>query len=158
MSTEIERRAITDDDLPFLSRLYASTREEELAPLPWSDEQKRVFLEQQFNAQHVFYQQQFPDAVFDVLLVGGEPAGRLYLVRWTREIRIVDIALLPEFRGRGLGGGLLEGILDEGRREGKKVSIHVERNNPAMHLYRRLGFVDVEDKGVYLLMEWQPEA
>lgn len=158
MSPQIERRAITDDDLPFLSRLYASTREDELAPLPWSEEQKRVFLEQQFNAQHVFYQQQFPDAAFELLSVAGEPAGRLYVARWTREIRIVDIALLPEFRGHGHGGRLVGELLEEGRAQGKKVSIHVERHNPAMHLYQRLGFREVQDKGVYLLMEWSPEG
>lgn len=155
---EITFRPITDEDLPFLSRLYASTRQEELAVTPWNDEQKRAFLEQQFEAQHRHYQEHYPEASFDVLEVDGEAAGRLYVSRWTREIRIVDIALLPEYRNRGIGSRVLEDLLDEGRRSGKAVSIHVEKNNPALRLYERLGFEPREDKGVYLLMEWKPKA
>lgn len=154
---EITLRPITDDDLPFLSRLYASTREEELSVVPWPEEQKRTFLEQQFRAQHHHYHEHYSGAAFDLLLVDGEPAGRLYVARWPREIRIVDIALLPEHRGRGVGTELLQGLLDEGARSGKPVSIHVEKNNPALHLYQRLGFRPIEDKGVYLLMEWSPK-
>lgn len=157
MSSEITFRPITDDDLPFLSRLYASTREEELSVTPWSDDEKRTFLTQQFEAQHRHYREYYADASFDVLLVDGEPAGRLYVSRWSDEIRIVDVALLPEYRNRGIGGRVLEDLLDEGRRTGKAVSIHVEKNNPALRLYERLGFEPIEDKGVYLLMEWKHE-
>jgi ribosomal protein S18 acetylase RimI-like enzyme len=89
-------------------------------------------------------------------LIENEPAGRLYVARWQREIRIVDIALLPAFRGRGIGSRLITELLEEGSRKGKNVSIHVETFNPAFRLYQRLGFEVVEDKGVYLLMEWHP--
>lgn len=155
---EITFRPITDEDLPFLARLYASTRQEELAVTPWTEEQKQAFLQQQFEAQHRHYQEHYPEASFDVLQVDGEAAGRLYVSRWTREIRIVDIALLPEYRNRGIGSRVLEDLLDEGRRSGKSVSIHVEKSNPALRLYERLGFEPIEDKGVYLLMEWKPKA
>jgi ribosomal protein S18 acetylase RimI-like enzyme len=85
--------------------------------------------------------------------VDGRPAGRLYVGRWPQTIRIVDIALLPEHRGVGVGTRLLGGLLAEADAAGKPVSIHVERFNPAMRLYRRLGFEELEDKGVYVLME-----
>ncbi len=149
-------RPIAERDLEFLCRLYASTREEELAAVPWSGEQKEKFLRFQFEAQHRYYREQFPAARFDLVLVDGEPAGRLYVDLRPDEIRLIDIALLPEHRGRGLGGRLMRRILDQGREAGLPVQIHVERNNPAMRLYRRLGFQEVEEQGVYWLMRWTP--
>ena len=147
-------RPATDADLPFLFRLYASTREEELATVvDWSEEQKQAFLRQQFEAQHAWYREQYADAAFDVVEVDGEPAGRFYVDRWEREVRIVDISLLPEHRGRGLGGALLAALFAEADAAGKPVSVHVERFNPALNLYTRLGFLFREDKGVYLLLE-----
>jgi GNAT superfamily N-acetyltransferase len=151
-------RPIEPTDMETLFRVYASTRVEELSVVAWSDEQKEAFLRQQFEAQHAHYQQHYTGASFDVILVEGRPAGRLYVGRWAREIRMVDIALLPEHRGQGLGAAIVGDLLEEGRRSGKPVSIHVERYNPALRLYERLGFRVLEDKGVYLLMEWSPSA
>lgn len=154
--TDIDFRPITDDDLPFLRRLYGSTREQEMAVVPWTEEQKEDFLDQQFHAQHTFYQDQFSDAEFSLVLVDGEPAGRLYLDRREDEIRVIDIALSPEHRGQGLGGRLMRDVMDEAGGESKAVRIHVERNNPALRFYDRLGFQYVEDQGPYFLMEWTP--
>ena len=84
----------------------------------------------------------------------SEPIGRLYVDRRTEEIRIIDIALLPEYRGKGVGSKLIRALLDEAEQERMPVRIHVERFNPALRLYRRLGFKVVEDEGVYYLMEW----
>ncbi len=145
-------------DLAFLSRVYASTRAEELAPLGWSAEQQAAFLGQQFAAQHHHYTTHYQGASFQVILVGGEPAGRLYVARWPGEIRIVDIALLPEFRGVGAGSRLLADLLAEADQAGKLVSIHVEKFNPALRLYERLGFARAADREVYWLMERAPRA
>ena len=92
----------------------------------------------------------------DVVLVDGVPAGRLYVDRTADEIRVVDITLLPEHRGAGVGESLLEPILDEGDRDGLPVTIHVERHNPALRLYDRLGFEVVDDLGVYLFLRRPP--
>lgn len=147
-------RPITEADLPFLFALYASTREEELAPVPWTAEQKEAFLRQQFGAQHAWWQEHYTGARFDLVLVDGVPAGRLYVDVWEREIRIVDIALMPEHRGGGIGTMLLGRVFDEGDAAGKPVSIHVEVFNPARRLYTRLGFVEKGTHGdVYILME-----
>ncbi|RMH20876.1 MAG: N-acetyltransferase [Acidobacteria bacterium] len=154
---DLTLRPIDDRDLPFLRRLYASTRQQELAPVPWSEEQKEAFLRFQFDAQHAYYQEQFPGAAFDLVLRGEEAIGRLYVDRREEEIRLIDVALLPEHRGRGIGGALMRRLLAEARGAGKKVRIHVEHNNPAQRLYRRLGFRRIEDQGVYHLMEWSPE-
>lgn len=147
-------RRMNEDDLPFLGSLYASTRTEELAPLPWSAEEKRAFLEQQFRAQHAHYMQHYPDADWLVVEREGAPVGRLYLERWPSEIRIIDIALMPGARGTGLGRAMLEDVQALAARDGLGVGIHVEHNNPAMRLYLRLGFSRREDKGVYHLMHW----
>ncbi|WP_299493324.1 GNAT family N-acetyltransferase [Acaryochloris sp. IP29b_bin.137] len=147
-------RAITEADQPFLYQLYASTREEELAVVPWSEEQKQTFLAFQFNAQHTFYQSQFKDAYFWVIEQADLPIGRLYLDQRADEIRIIDIALMPGCRDRGIGTALLTAILAEGRAKQQPVRIHVEYSNRAITLYRRLGFMQIGGDDVYKLMEW----
>jgi GNAT superfamily N-acetyltransferase len=152
----ISFRPITEDDLEFLYRVYASTREAEMALLAWSDREKEDFLRFQFKAQHTYYQQHFAKTQFDLILLDGQPIGRLYLDRRSDEVRIVDIALLTQHRGQGIGGQIMGDILQEARRAGLPVRIHVEQNNPALRLYYRLGFKEIGDEGVYYLMEWQP--
>ena len=150
----ISLRPITPEDDSFLAGLYASTRAEELAVTGWSDEDKAVFCRRQFDAQSAHYRENYPGASLQVIERAGEPIGRLYVAHWEREIRIMDIALLPEHRGAGIGTNLLRKLQDEARSAGKSLSIHVERFNPALRLYERLGFQMIEDKGVYLLMQW----
>jgi ribosomal protein S18 acetylase RimI-like enzyme len=147
-------RSTTDADLPFLLRLYATTRADELAQVPWTDEQKASFVLQQFEAQHAWWQEHYTGARFELVLVGGQPAGRLYVDVWEREVRIVDIAMMPEFRRGGIGTLLLRRVFREADAAGKPVSIHVEVFNPARALYERLGFVQKGTHGdVYILME-----
>lgn len=155
--TRFALRPITPEALPFLAELYAGTREEELARTGWSDAEKRDFLALQFRAQHEHYRAHFPDASFDLVLRGERPIGRLYVDRREDEFRLIDIALLPEERNRGIGGALLGELLAEAAAAAKPVRIHVEPFNPALRLYRRLGFELLEDKGVYWFMEWRPE-
>lgn len=150
-------RPATEADRAFLLRVYASTREEELRAVPWDPRVKEAFVAQQFNAQHDHYRSSYAGASWDVIEAEGRPAGRLYVARWPEEIRVIDIALLPEARGRGVGTMLLRGLLDEAGASGRKVSIHVERANPARRLYERLGFHVAADRGIYELMEWHPE-
>jgi ribosomal protein S18 acetylase RimI-like enzyme len=147
-------RRIAEGDLLFLARVYASTRSEELAAAPLSDAQKAAFLAEQFRLQHAHYQKYYPDADWLVTMRGDEDIGRLYIERWPTQHRIIDIAFLPEHRGKGLGEALLRDLMDEAAAAGKDVSIHVEKFNPAIRLYRRLGFATEEDKGVHDLMRW----
>lgn len=156
MSKTIKLCPIEADDKPFLYRLYASTREKELAVVDWSETQKDAFLHMQFEAQHKYYRQHYRETTFDLIVLDDEPVGRLYLARWPDEFRIVDIALLPEWRNQGIGSRLLQDILQEAQEAGLPVSIHVECFNPALHLYYRLGFKKIADKGVYYLLEKAP--
>jgi ribosomal protein S18 acetylase RimI-like enzyme len=150
-------RPITPGDDSFLAGVYASTRAEELAATGWSDEEKAVFCRRQFDAQTAHYTANYPGASFQVIERDSQRIGRLYVARWEREIRIVDITLLPEFRGSGIGTKLLGELQEEARAVGKSLTIHVERFNAALRLYERLGFQQIEDKGVYLLMEWRAQ-
>ncbi len=151
-------RAAGPEDGELLFSVYASTRAEELAVVPWTSEQKEAFLRHQFEAQDAHYRQHYDGAAFLVIEASGKAAGRLYVARWPREIRIMDIALLPAHRRRGLGTAILGDLLAEGDAAGKVVSIHVERHNPALGLYERLGFRTAADRGVYVFMERRPNA
>ena len=146
-------RPITDQDSDLLYRIFKSTRAEEFAQLDWGETEKEAFLQLQFQAQHTYYRQNYTGASFDLLLIDDVPVGRLYVLRGAREIRIIDIALLPEYRGQGIGTRVLQELLEEADRAAKSVTIHVEVFNPARSLYDRLGFRLVEDKEVYLFME-----
>jgi ribosomal protein S18 acetylase RimI-like enzyme len=153
-SAAISLRSVRPDDRAFLLSVYASTREPELATVEWDAAQKAAFLQMQFDAQHAYYQEHYAGAAFNVVLVGGEPAGRLYLHRRDDEIRIMDIALLPGYCNRGIGTTLLRRLQSEAAAANTPLRIHVERFNPALRLYERLGFREIDDRGVYLFMEW----
>ena len=149
-------RPATDADYGFMRDLYASTRAEEMAHFPFDDAQKQAFLDQQFAAQFEHYAIHYPTCERNIVLREGSPVGRLWIDEWRDQIRLVDIALVPECRGGGIGSGLLHRVMERGAAAGKPVTIHVEAFNPALRLYRRLGFEPVDSNGVYLLMRWTP--
>ena len=151
-------RSITDEDRDFLCALYASTRAEELAPVPWPEEAKRAFLAQQFQLQHTHYRNTYADADFWLILADGEPVGRIYVQRTETELRVIEVSLVPAWRGRGLGSSLFAELIDEARRTQREITLHVESFNPARRLYARLGFRFIENRGVYDLMSWSPPA
>lgn len=128
-----------------------------MAQVDWSAEQKTAFLQMQFETQHRYYKEQYPDAEYLVIQQDEIDIGRIYLHRRTDELRLIDIALTPQTRNQGLGGKLLMDLLDDAQSSALPVRIHVETYNPAMQLYLRLGFQPVADQGVYQLMEWLPE-
>lgn len=153
----IKLRPQTDADREFLCALYSGTREEELKQTDWPDEVKSQFCRSQFDAQCAHYAEHYEGASFDVIERDGVPVGRLYVYRDDpKDVRIVDISLIPEARGTGLGTELLLEIMREAEQAGKSTSIHVERFNPALRLYQRLGFEHVDEHGVYYLMRWTP--
>jgi ribosomal protein S18 acetylase RimI-like enzyme len=155
-TVEVTLRPATDADRELLLATYGSTRTEELDQVEWAPGQREWFLQMQFEAQDREYRRANPDGRFDVVEVDGRPAGRLYVDRRPGDLRIVDIALLPDFRGRGIGTGLVGELQRAAADEGRIVSIHVEAHNPAARLYERLGFVVAADLGVYRRMEWTP--
>ena len=147
---------VLSGDEEFLFSVYASTRKEEMDLVDWNLAQKEAFLRMQFCAQSHAYTENYPDAEFQVILLDGQPIGRLYVHRMRDEIQVIDISLLPQHRGQGIGTHLLNGILEEGTESNLPVTIYVKRFNPALHLYERLGFRQASDDGVYLFMKWLP--
>jgi GNAT superfamily N-acetyltransferase len=155
MAHAITLRAVTRADERFLCELYSSTRHAELARLPWDEVQKAAFLQTQFDAQHRYYRDHYPNGAFDLILIEGLPAGRLYVNRGTDELRVVDISLLPQHRNHRTGAHLIGALQTEAALARKPLRAHVERFNPAIRLFERLGFQPVADRGVYLLVEWR---
>lgn len=153
----ISLRKHTTDDLAFMQALYASTREAELAITNFTRQEKETFLSQQFNAQYQHYLQHYNSDKFDIIESGGKAIGRLFVDHWDREIRIVDISLIPEYQNRGLGSYLFKQLFAQAKISKKTVTIHVEHNNPAKKLYQRLGFeLKTQTNEIYLLMQWTP--
>jgi len=154
---DIELRAIGDADAAFLFGVYASTRAEELAQTGWTDVQKDAFLRMQFDAQRKDYGANYDASRFHIVVCDGIDAGRFYVERAGGELRIIDIALLPPFRNRGIGTALLQRLFDEADAAALDVRIHVEFNNPAQRLYSRLGFQFAGDgDSIYRLMVRRP--
>jgi GNAT superfamily N-acetyltransferase len=158
---DISLREIQESDLPVLCKIYGSTRTEELEKgTDWTEEQKQFFIEQQFFAQHEYYQKNYIGAKFYIIEKENVTIGRLYIDFFFEKkgFRIIDITLLPEWRKKDIGSSILNEIIKKASKSEMKVSIHVESFNPAMNLYKRLGFIKIsETNGVYHLMEWSPK-
>lgn len=156
----ISLRALEDTDLPWLRDLYAGSRAEEMASVPWPDSAKRSFLDQQFALQHHHYMAHFRDSDFLAIEhVDGGPIGRYYLQRKSPEHLIVDICLFAESRGRGIGSLLIRQSQRDCAELGLGMCLRVQESNPAARrLYERLGFVTEENVGTHRLMRWSPST
>ena len=149
-------RLAREGDEGFLRLVYAESRREELDQVVWPEGVREQFLRSQFDAQATHYVKHYAGVEFLIIELAGTRAGRLYVQRTSSEILVMDIALIPEFRGKGIGTVLLRQILDEGQSSARIVTMHVEKFNPALRLYERLGFRIAEDQGVYWLLQWSP--
>ena len=142
-------------DEAFLFKLYASTRAEEMEVWGWDEAQGRAFLDLQFRGQQAHYAE-YPNPDHKIILEDERPIGRIFLSRLEDEIRLVDIALLPEARRRGIGTALIHELFEEALLAGKAVRLHVEKFNRALLLYLRLGFRVIGDAQSHYFMEWNP--
>jgi len=156
-AVEFRRRGATAADDEFLLALYASTRED-LNAASLAAKQKQLLVEMQHNAQRQQYAFAFPNAEHYVIEVAGEPIGRLLINRGANELRLIDIALLPAYRNRGIGAALIRQLLQEAETTSGAVRLQVQKANPAADLYRRLGFSFVHDDDAFLTMEWRRQA
>lgn len=142
-------------DGPFLLEVYAGTRREELEALPWPAAMRQVFVRMQFNAQQQGYRAAFPRAQFAIILMGDQAVGRIILNRDETEIRLVDIAVLPAHRDRGIGTALMRDLLREAAAAKKPLRLSVLKGQRAFQLYQRLGFKKTGEDGVRDQMEWR---
>lgn len=152
-SVTLQDKEETDND--FLFELFSSTRENELAVVPWSAEQKEAFLQMQFDAQTRHYSNAFPDMDYKIILVDGKRAGRVITDMLPGDLHVVDIAILPSYRNLGIGTMLLRDLMSQAEMGSVMLSLYVEVYNPARTLYERLGFVEVSTDKIYARMEYR---
>lgn len=146
---------VKPEDKPFLFSVYASTRAGEMAMIGWNADFQDSFLRSQYEAQQRYYQSQFPRAEHSVVYGDSLPVGQMIVNRTQQEIHLVDISILPQFRGNGIATQLLHSLMEEAWREEQFVRLQVDQSNPALHWYRRLGFVATSRQGFYCEMVWK---
>jgi ribosomal protein S18 acetylase RimI-like enzyme len=152
----IALRPFSPQDGEFLFHLYASTRQHEIAAFGWPPAQQEAFLRMQFNAQKHWYDMAYSGADHQVIMIDDKPAGRILVFRDKDSTRLVDIALLTEYRNQGIGTQLLLDLINACENERLPLRLQVTRNNPARHLYERLGFVITGEDAMYYEMERKP--
>jgi ribosomal protein S18 acetylase RimI-like enzyme len=159
IAASVSLRPVTPDDEDILLKIYASTREEEMKQVvDWTAEQKEMFLRWQLEMQRKDYETRFPQADYRLILFKGKPAGRLWVARTPEQIRLLDIAVLPEFQNRKIGTLLLTNLIKESEETGIPLRHMIFKlNTEARRFYERMGFHLKEDDRMYLLMERQPE-
>lgn len=158
-SGEVALRAVQPEDGDFLLRVYAASRADEMALVDWDEAQKMAFLRSQFEAQAAQYHARFPDAEYSVILFQDQPVGRFWIGSTPEQIRLLDIAILPEFQNRGIGATLLKSLLAESEQRNLPLRHMVfKMNTDALRFYARFGFSPIEDVGAYIHMERRPTA
>ena len=150
-------REATPEDDEFLTRLYGTVRQAELDLTVWSAAQRDAFVRMQFAAQQVHYRTHYPTGVHQIILLDGQPVGRIYWANIKDERHFLDITILPDYRNRGIGTPLLKRLLRQAASEGKPARIYVESFNPSLRLFERLGFTVAKADGYLLLLEWRAE-
>jgi len=156
-TTPVTLSPVTTEDEAFLYQVYAATRAEEMAQVPWNESQQEAFLKMQFSAQQLHYRTYYPDSTHDIILLDAHPIGRLYVARSAEAISILDITILPEHRNKSVGTSLIRRLMDEAAEAGKPLTIYVESFNPSLKLFERLGFSKIEEDGINYLMEWRSQ-
>jgi ribosomal protein S18 acetylase RimI-like enzyme len=151
-------RPADSEDQEFLFRLYASTRQSEFLAVGLSPGQLEPLLRMQFAAQSQWYETAYPGSDHQIATIDESPIGRIIVLRASDAVILVDIALMPEHRGKGIGETLLRDLLEESDKQGLPLRLQVLKNNPAMHLYERLGFVKTGEDQMYWKMERKPES
>ncbi len=151
-NSAVTLRALQTGDLEFIEHLYATSRAEEMSHSGWPAEQIATFLNMQFKAQHTYYQEHYRGADFLIIELDGQRIGRIYLFWGQTTLNLIEIALLPEFQGRGIGSALIHQQLQRADELGLEVELSVETYNRAQRLYVRAGFHVINETGVYLRM------
>lgn len=136
-------------DAEFEQYLYASTRDD-LRPL--GPEVFDGLVGMQFRAQTMSIKLDHPRADKKIVIVDDTPVGRLIVDADGPAIEVVDVALLPQYRGHGIGSSVLRGVLTHADRLGRSVKLYVEKQSRAVRLCERLGFAVSGDLGMYFAM------
>lgn len=153
----ITTRSVIPEDQSFLIELYKSSRGDDLRGLGWDEQRISEFLDMQYEAQQNFYATDYEHPRDELILLENKPIGRLMIEPRPHEIRCIDFALLPEYRERGLGTGIIQKLQEIAKSEKKPLRLQVIRFSRAVNLFERLGFVRTSETGTHFQMEWMPE-
>jgi ribosomal protein S18 acetylase RimI-like enzyme len=156
--TELTQRETVPEDEAFLFQVYLSSRGDDLTEMGWDAERVRNFLETQYAAQQRFLKANYPQGEDRIITLDTQPIGRIVVERNDQEIRVVDIALLPQYRNSGIGTYLIRELLTEAARLGKPFRTQVIRSSAALGLFERLGIVKIGETGSHYQMEWRADA
>lgn len=151
-------RPVLEEDEALLLEIYSSTRADEMTLVPWDAAQKQAFLQMQFSAQQNHYRAYFPQAAHEMVLAEGQPIGRLYIDRRETAIHILDVTLLPQIRGRGIGTQIIQDLMKEAAQQNKSLTIYIEGFDRSLGLFERLEFVKTSENGASWLMEWRADS
>lgn len=152
---KVSLRTATNDDREFMYKVYAATRADEVAMFGWDDAQTDAFLRSQFEIRGASYAMQVPDAINSVILFDGKNAGSIIMGSGDTSVTLVDIAVLPEFRKRGIAAHLLRELQTQAAEENKSVVLHVEKiNATAFNLYCKHEFAVTAETDLYYEMTW----
>lgn len=158
VGTRAWRRPARAEDDGILYDVFSSTWQRAVAAMP-DPALTCHFLRIQYTAQERLFAARYPDLERSVVMVGDEPAGRVYLHRSPTSIRIVDLSLLPAFRGRGIARALVTELLNEAAERGRTVTLRLPRSNEgALPRYEEAGFRLVSGDDLDLHLEWTPPA
>lgn len=149
-------RPVDAGDEEFVYQVYASTRAAEMALVDWTAEQKEAFLRMQVSAQTDHYKNYYPRAQYHVIQREDVLIGRLITDQSPKNILIIDIALLPEYRAAGIGTAVMQNLMHYAVEINLPIILRVEFFNPALNLYARLGFVKTGEMSIYHEMTWTP--
>lgn len=155
ISPNIKLHRAAPEDEEFLISVYGSTREQELALVPWTDEQRHAFIKFQYIAQLNYYQSEFPNSEHWVIEADGKPVGRLFLDRREAQFRILDITILTPHRGKGIGLPVIRYVMNEAATVGKTVGINLDLYSSSQPIFERLGFKATEKTDSHTLYVWQ---
>jgi ribosomal protein S18 acetylase RimI-like enzyme len=141
-------------DEPFLRRLILDTIAGELSASAWPEPMRSHLLGVQYTARRHSSRESFPDAASHVIEMDGVNAGWVLVNTMPHEVRLVEIMVLPELRGRGIGVAVLSQLISGAAAAGKPVRLNVNvTNHAAIRFYERLGFCKIEQDELQYLME-----
>lgn len=134
-------RPATAQDLPFLMQLRLQTMQAYLlaAGVDLNEAEHLARIQHRFE-------------LAQILMLDGTPAGLVKLAREPEGWELLQVQIAPSLQGRGLGRALI----DQSRKARVPLRLHVLKQNPARHLYERLGFEHIGEDALEYEMQLRP--
>jgi len=152
-------RPSTPQDEPLLFELFAAEKAAEFTAIGLTEAQYRPLLEMQYRGRAISYSAQHPEAESWIICLQqaaeATAVGQYLLVKTPQGSRIVDLAVLPQYRGQGIATQVLEQLALQSADSEEALSLRVMKGNRAIQLYARLGFHVVNEDEISYEMYWR---